>query len=86
MAKHKLVLLFFLWIQSESGKACAGECEEAQAIVDDLGNLEVARAQLHEDRESLEPCTCTEVDAKIADVNTLAGELLGIIADFDEQG
>ncbi len=45
--------------------------------------LEVARADLHEDRQAIEPCGCTLLDSLIAGIDVTSDTIAVIIDDWD---
>lgn len=72
-------------LQDRADACPDGECEDAAAIRSDFDGLEVARAQLHADRATLDPgCGCSALDDLIDDLDVLAATLGGTIAGWDE--
>ncbi len=66
--------------------ACpGGTCQGAQAILDDLADAEVDRAQLHTDRDTLDPCTtCSSVDVTIGDIDSRSGQITEETGNWDQ--
>ena len=55
-------------------EACpGGTCADRDAIISDFAAAQAARAQLHTDRDTLNPCSnCQTLDSKIGNVDALA--------------
>jgi len=53
------------------------------ALIVRFDNLEVSRADLHEDREGLEPCGCTQLDPLIAGIDATSGAIWAYVDDWD---
>jgi hypothetical protein len=62
-----------------------GKCAEAGQILDDFDALEEERADMHADRQTLNPCTnCGSLDATIGQVDALAASIAERVMEWEQ--
>ena len=71
--------------ESDVSSCPGGDCPEARDLLDEYFELEQSRFDLHQQRDALPGCGCSEVDELLDEIDAIAEALRGTLGEFDDQ-